>query len=319
MSKPARRKRKPKQAKEEFAEPAWLKPQVEDPERRRFSREIRTVFFALASVVLLSAISAILLRQIWWVDTFAAGLATETTGILITVVFVHRLIQRQERSRRLRGSIGALRRGSRALHAMAESWARLITGSLDRPPAETPRSLLDLFAPHLAENVAYADPRRRQVGDADDKAWVRILIDRIVASRDALNQIIVSYSASLDPAYVEAIDAIVDDDFLGLVQALANQEPSPREWRVRMNAARAARETHLFRLSDAIRLHNQLAREATTVRSRRIGPRTGSFGMELPLDHDLRVELELGRRWWNGVPVTSELRAETLEPSGLSG
>lgn len=289
--------------------PDWSEPRAEEPERQPLSRELRTVFLALASVVIVAGIVGVLFRQTWWVDLFAAGLATETTGILITLVFVHRLLERQERSGRLRGSIGALRRSSRALAAMAQAWARLIAGSLARPPFDTLQSLTDLFAPQYVESMTYADPSRRRSGETGEQMWVRALVEQIVAARDKLNQIIVAYSASLDPAYVEAVEEIVDDGYLDFVQALAASQPNAREWRVRMNAARAARETHLVRLSSAIRLHNRLASEAATVRSRRIGPRTGSVGMELPLDHDLRVELRVGHQWWNGAPAVGELRA----------
>jgi hypothetical protein len=76
-----------------------------------------------------------------------------------------------------------------------------------------------------------------------------------------------------------------------------------------LNAAKAARESHFAHIAAAITLHNQLARDAAAVRTRRMAPRTGTIGMELPLDHDLRVDAELSRQWWNGEPGIGALRS----------
>jgi hypothetical protein len=75
-----------------------------------------------------------------------------------------------------------------------------------------------------------------------------------------------------------------------------------------MNTGRALRETHFARLMAAINLHNSLARDAAAVRTRRMAPRTGTIGMELPLDHDLRVNIQIQRRWWSDPPALGSLR-----------
>ncbi|HSL71884.1 MAG TPA: hypothetical protein VK864_16670, partial [Longimicrobiales bacterium] len=49
------------------------------------------------------------------VERFGPNLATEMLGILLTVVFVRRFLEQHERSRRLRASVGALRKARRAL------------------------------------------------------------------------------------------------------------------------------------------------------------------------------------------------------------
>ena len=58
-----------------------------------------------------------------------------------------------------------------------------------------------------------------------------------------------------------------------------------------------------------LKVLNQLARDAAAVRTRRMAPRTGTIGMELPLDHDLRVDADLSRQWWNGDPGIGALRS----------
>lgn len=271
---------------------------------------MRVVYFVIGTIIVVSVALSLLFYEEPWVERFAPGVATDSFGILLTLVFVHRFLERQERSRRLRGSIGALRRGSRSLLEMVEAWSGLVKGTLPRVPADPTHSYLDLFALHLVENVTYADPHCVRVADGGEpEAWVVVTARRVESARESLNQVIEAYSASLDPAYVEAIDEIVDDAFLRMFCDMANAGLDARTWRVRMNAARAARETFFARLVSAIRLHNDLAREAATVRSRRIAPRTGSVGMELPLDHDLRVELDLPRRWWSLDPKPGAIRS----------
>lgn len=289
----------------------WNSPHGGDPEKRRVPSEMRVVYLIIGAVILASVFASIFLFENTWVERFAPGVATDSFGILLTLVFVHRFLERQERSRRLRGSIGALRRGSRSLLDMVEAWAGLLKGTLPRVPVDPIHGYLDLFALHLVENLTYADPHRvRMDGGADPEPWVEWTARRVERARESLNQVIIAYSASLDPAYVEAIDEIVDDAFLAMFREMARGDTDARAWRVRMNATRAARETFFARLVAAIRLHNELARDAATVRSRRIAPRTGSVGMELPLDHDLRVELELPRRWWSTEPRPGTIRAE---------
>jgi hypothetical protein len=272
---------------------------------------MRTVYIIFGFVIAASVAASFVFPEVVFVDRFASGIATDSFGILLTLVFVHRFLERQERSRRLRGSIGALRRGSRALAGMTDAWATLIKGSMQREPADPVHGIEDLFAPHFVENLTYVDPRRmRYVDGHDPEPWVRWALRRLLDARAALNEIMVAHGGSLDPGYIEAVDEVVDDAFLQTVEAMVNADVDAREWRVRMNASRAARETHFARLAATIRLHNELARAAATVRSRRIAPRTGSVGMELPLDHDLRFETELPRRWWALPPGVGVLRSE---------
>src|SRR5262245_55906171 len=50
-----------------------------------------------------------------FIDRFGPNLASESVGILLTVVFVRRFLEQHERSRRLRASVGALRKARRSL------------------------------------------------------------------------------------------------------------------------------------------------------------------------------------------------------------
>jgi hypothetical protein len=60
------------------------------------------------------------------VDHFVPNFTSEVLGIIITVAFVQRLLQRQERARRMRASNGEFRRGGRALTRLLTAWADIL-------------------------------------------------------------------------------------------------------------------------------------------------------------------------------------------------
>jgi hypothetical protein len=280
-------------------------PPVEEESGEEPDFRFRGLYVVLGTIVVAAVVATIVFPSVRWIDRFGAELATEALGILLTLVFVQRFLERQERARRLRGSIGALRKGSRALHDIAWTWADLIRASLRRTPATPPVTLTDLFAVHLTEDLSYWDPRAERLdGDGSTEQAGRWASRRFGAAQEALNEIIVTYGGSLDPAYVEAIDELVDDPFLILVRELAADVPlDPRDWRLRLNAARAYREAHFNRLLQTITIHNDLATEAGQLRSRRTAPRTGSVGLKLDLDHDLKVRISVDSRWWWAQPT----------------
>jgi hypothetical protein len=270
----------------------------------------RTVFLVLSAIVILATVAEVLFREIDLVDRFAPNIATESLGILLVLIFVQRYLERQERSQRLRGSIGGLRKASRALQRLIDTWATLVKGTLPRTPEPLPKVTGDLLEPHYAEELAHIDARCMRGLPGEGEAWVRWASRELTEATSLLNQIIIAYSGALDPAYVEAIDELVDDPFAGFFAELVAEGADSRTWRVRMNAGRALREVHFSRLAATISLHNDLARDAAAVRTRRMAPRTGTIGMELPLDHDLRVHVDLERRWWNGTPLIGVLRED---------
>lgn len=283
-------------------------------ERTSAGSYLRTVYLVLGSIVLLATAAGVFFSEIPVVERFAPNIATESMGILLVLVFVHRVLERQERAHRLRGSIGGLRKASRALERATMAWAELAKGCLARVPEPLPRDTSALLEPHYAEQIAHADPRRPRPDDGE-VTWLRWTWREVSEACALLNQIIISYSASLDPAYVEAIDELVDDPFVRQFGELTAGPIDERQWRLRMNAARGLRETHFAHLAAAITLHNELAREAASVRTRRMAPRTGTIGMELPLDHDLRVDHELDRAWWSRRPAIGSLRAGAEAPA----
>lgn len=300
-------------AKKRSADPFALLAPVEPARRKREAEYgLRGVYLVLAAVFVSAVVGTIHYAGVPLVTDFGPNVASEAGGILITLIFVQRVLDRQERSRRLRASIGALRRGGRSVNALLETWGELLKGTLRRTPSPVPATFDELLTPFATEGLVYLDPTLpRKGGDGPQDTWLRAACARFRACQHAINEIIVTYGDSLDAEYLEALDELVDDPFLDLLYEFSVQDRIElRTWRVRLNAARAHREAHFERLAVVAQLHNALSGEAARVRSRRTAPRTGSLGVELPLDHDLRVSTAIEATWWRKAPAVGSLRTE---------
>jgi len=270
---------------------------------------LRVVYIVLAIIVVAATVVTIVFHDVPIVDRFGANLATETLGILLTVVFVHRFLDLQDRARRLRASVGALRKGSRALDRFVTTWVALLKG-VHRPNRPAPVNVSGLFADHVTEDLRYCNPfSERPTEDGGTERWIVWAAHHFANAQRSLGEIIVTYGASLDPGYVEVLDELVDDPFLQVISELAAQPPDARAWRVRLNTARALREAHFERLLRTVRLHNRLASEAAAVRTRSGAPRSSALGVGLALDADLRVETRIDDVW-RIPPEVGALRVE---------
>jgi hypothetical protein len=108
------------------------------------------------------------------VDRYLPNFASEVLGIIITVAFVQRLLQRQERGRRMRASIGAFRRGGRSLSRLLTLWADILKGC--HRDSDPPRQLDQLLGPESTENLGMLDLRRpRRTGPDETLTWARSL------------------------------------------------------------------------------------------------------------------------------------------------
>lgn len=240
------------------------------------------------------------------VDRFAPNAATEMFGIIVTLAFVHRLLYRQERARRMRASIGAYRRANWALARLIRIWADVVKGCYTGK--ELPRSLPRLFAAHTIDCIALIDPQRR-VSPDEPETWALRLKHDIETVMADLNGIILSYGGVVDPAYAEGIDELIDHPFVKLIVDLGHENTDAKQWHGRMRVQRGHIEDFFYHLLLTIALHNSLAAEAATVRSRGRAPRSGTLGMELARDHDLRIETELEPAWVRAGPAQGTLRA----------
>lgn len=269
------------------------------------------LYLILGLLVVVAAVVSQIAPESEVVQRFGPNLASETLGILLTLLFVQRFIERQDRVRRLRGSLGAFRRGSRALKRILEAWGTLVKAGLRNPPRYPPDSLLDLLEPHHTQSIADIDP---DVPSAELPAigWGAWAARELRAGREALREVIRVYGVTLDAEYVEVLDALVDDEFFDIFLELADvSEERSVDWKVRIRQRAGAREAHFRRLVAAVELHNELAHEAAEIRDPKRLPQTQGVGVDLPPDHDLRVHHGVDGAWWKAPPAPAGLRPGT--------
>ncbi len=244
------------------------------------------------------------------VQRFGPNLATETLAILLTLVFVQRFIERQDRIRRLRGSLGAFRRGSRALIRILEAWSTLVKGGMKNPPRYPPDSYLELLATHNTQAISDIDPERPSEA-VPAIGWGAWAARELRAGREALREVVRVYGVTLDAEYVEVLDALVDDEFFDIFLELADaSEERAVDWKVRIRQRAGARDAHFRRLVAAVELHNELAKEAAEIRDPKRLPQTQGVGVDLPPDYDLRVHHAITGAWWKAAPAPGSLRKD---------
>jgi hypothetical protein len=292
---------------DEFGRSEDSRPQLSDTGR---STALRRLYWILGATIIAATAVVIAYPDRDLVDRFGANIATEAAAILVTLAFVHRFLQQQDRDRRLRASIGALRRASRGLTRLTYVWTVLLKGTLAHSQAERPRAMPALFRPTVTECLATLDPAARRALDGSE-TWARWASQEIAAALTMLHDIVVAYGASLDPAYVEAVDDLIDDPFLRTFAELTETGADARTWRARMNAARAPQEVHFARLVRLLELHNDLARQAGRVRAASSAPRSGVLGFNLEPDADLRVMTRITPELWESGPGAGSLRSES--------
>jgi hypothetical protein len=265
------------------------------------------LYVALGVVCAGSVVMGVWLSDNDFVSRFAPNLATEALAALVTIAVVRRLLERQERARRLRGAVGALRKASRGLTEMVDAWARLIKGARGFEPP-FPDRVEAMLEKYLTEELMYIDPRLA-CPDSAPEPCVQVLGRRLSEGRDQLREVIEMYGTDLEADYKEVLDELVDDPFLEAVCGLAfAPRLGPRRWRVALNTSRGHREAHFARLLIAMELHNTLAGEAARYRNRELAPRSDVLGIIRSLDHDMRVNGELSAEWWTAAPLPGSLR-----------
>src|SRR5688572_10950015 len=259
-------------------------------------------------IVVLAVAITVVWSDVELVARFGPNMATEALGILLTVLFVRRFMEQAERSRRLRASIGALRKARRALQDLVETWTATLKGCLQQRERGQLTRAQQLLAPDTSELLMWCDPQIRRPG-ADHERWVAWMGHRLRGVQSALDQIVGTWGGTLDPDYVESLDALIEDQFLkGFANLTTDDTIEPQRWRVALNTARALRMAHFERLLRTIELHNKLAAEVASVRGRTAAPRSSTLGVELPPDYDLRIDTALDDGWWRSSPNVGSLR-----------
>lgn len=277
--------------------------------QRKSGTSLRILYLLIGGVGLVAAVGTILYPDAPVLGEFGANIATESLALVITLAVVRRILDRQERNRRLRASVGALRKAARSLRAMADSWSDLVKGSLPKVPAERPTSYDELLASHYTESLTWLDPAAGAT-EGEETGRVRVAVRRLLESRHALASLTQAYAVVLDGEYVEALEAVVDDRFTNLLAELAAADADPTTWRRRLNLARGPRESCFRSLLLAVRLHNQLAVEAATQRSHHLLPRADMLDIALSVEDDLTITTALERDFWATTPLPGSLRTD---------
>lgn len=271
------------------------------------------VYVALTAIFAVTAFATFRFEDNPLVRRFGSNIATEALSIVVTLAFVQRLLAREERARKLRAAVGALRKGRTALASLVETWTVLTRGALDSRRTEYPRSVEHLFAPYYTEELACLDPARPPEGggaEGDGEGWLPAAAREMAEARRRLREVIFTYGATLDSDYLEALDELADDPFVHLFLQLAGRESiDPLEWRIAVNRSRGYREAHFIRLLHAVELHNRLATEAARFRSQHLAPRAQSLNLQLESGRDLMIQTQLPPAWWSGPPAVGALRA----------
>jgi hypothetical protein len=276
--------------------------------RRRI--HLAPVYVLLIAIIVLAVVVSVVWPDQVMIARFGPNLATESLGILLTVVFVRRFMEHAERSRRLRSSAIALRKSRRALQDIVDTWTALLKGCLaDRPTSHLTTADL-LIEPERSELLLSCDPSCVRAGG---DRWVSWASARLRSAQDMLDQVAGTYGNLLDPEYVEALDALIADPFVRGFHQLAADVTEPQPWRVALNTVRGLRMSHFERLLETLTLHNRVAFEVGKVRGGSATPRTSSIGVELPPDHDLRVDFMLDDGWWRSSPRVGALRTGGAE------
>jgi hypothetical protein len=270
-----------------------------DPVHRFVDRN--GIYVVLGALLVAAVVVTIRYPDHPMVERLGPNVASEMLGIIVTLAFVQRLLERQDRARKLRAAVGALRKGRVALNELVTAWAGLVKGGLDPRRTEYPRTVRQLFAPHYTEALALLDPAR---GD-----WLAQAEEEVTRARHTLYEVMLIYGSTLDPDYLEALAEVVDDPFASLLVELAKGPPiSAEEWRRTINRSRGHLAAHFVRLNHAAALHNRLAQEAARFRSRHLAPSAQLLNLQLNTDRDLTLEMDVPAGWWSTEPAVGSLR-----------
>ncbi len=228
---------------------------------------MRATYATLGSIVAFLAIAHLLWGdQPGLVRDFAPELATEVLGILITLVFVQRIIERRAQADRARASRGGVRRSEDPLRDLADLWSEIVRGCLEGPPARPPRTYLELFGSEWSAGIDYCDLTRVRYGWSEE-TWAESAARVVSRARDQISGILDLYGVHFNPHFIEVLDEVRDDPFLAHVETLGEQlriarelfpdEIEPADYAI--NRTSAVRRDFMGTLSQAIRLYNEAA------------------------------------------------------------
>ena len=228
---------------------------------------MRAIYITLAVIVALVSIAHLLWGQNpGFVRDFAPGFATEVLGILITLVFVHRILDRRAMDERARASRGGVRRAEDPLRDLSDLWTEIVRGCLERFPSRPPPTYEELFSSEWSAAIDHCDLTHVRYAWSDE-TWAESAARVIARARDQISGILDLYGVHLNAHFIEVLDEIRDDPFLSHVETLGEQlrvgrelfpdEIEPEDYSISRTSA--VRGKFLRTLVQAIRLYNETA------------------------------------------------------------
>jgi len=186
--------------------------------------------YAWLAVIIVLVVTAHVLwgESVSFVRDFGPGIASEVLGIIITLIFVQRILERRQHEERARASRGGVRRAEDPLRDLAGLWAEIVKGCLERLPARPPSTYQDLFASEWSSEVDYCDMTRVRYGWSDE-TWAESSARVISRARDQISAILDLYGVHLNAHLIEVLDEVRDDPFLAHVETLGEQLRVGRE------------------------------------------------------------------------------------------
>ena len=190
---------------------------------------MRAIYTTLAVIVALVVIAHLLLGQeTGFIRDFAPGLATEVLGILLTLVFVHRILDRRAMEERARASRGGVRRAEDPLRDLSDLWTEIVRGCLERLPSHPPHTYEELFSSEWSAAIDHCDLTHVRYAWSDE-TWAESAARVIARARDQISGILDLYGVHLNAHFIEVLDEIRDDPFLSHVETLGEQLRVGRE------------------------------------------------------------------------------------------
>lgn len=186
--------------------------------------------YAWLAVIIVLVVTAHLLwgDQVALVRDYGPGVASEVLGILITLIFVQRILERRQQEERARASRGGVRRAEDPLRDLASLWAEIVKGCLEHLPARPPKTYQELFASEWSASVDHCDTTQVRYAWSDE-TWAESAARIIARARDQISAILDLYGVHLNAHFIEALDEVRDDPFLAHVETLGEQLRVGRE------------------------------------------------------------------------------------------
>jgi len=192
------------------------------------------------------------------------NLGAGIVGILITLVFVERIVKAQQEEDRRRVARGALRKTGESLRGIVRAFSNLLKGSLDAMPSPPPKTISELFSDKLVESLNRCD-----LGSVEPIGWAEYMNSVLDNSLRGISAAIDMYGAFLPAEYMELLDELHDHVYIKYVRSMfpyiARARPRDAGNEFPLDARHEDRKTFFRTLCRAVELHNQIAENAVEV------------------------------------------------------